>query len=558
MPANVSDGTAEATDDQAPATLPPTVVVARPQMRRGEPALNVDWHEARRGALPGDRYVRVLRPQDRVFREQSDSYLTAGDAAYAPKTGTGRAFNRLKRMLIGRPIPSASAHEERLTKVKALAVLSSDALSSVAYATESTLQVLVLAGAAAFGATIPISLVIAALLAIVALSYRQTIHAYPSGGGAYIVARENLGTLPGLVAAASLLVDYILTVSVSVSAGVLALISAFPELADFSVWIGVAFIALITLGNLRGIRESGSIFAIPTYVFIFSMFALIGAGLVRLALGDVAATGGVPREPLQAVEGIGLFLILRAFASGCTALTGVEAISNGIPAFKKPESRNAATTLMVMVALLGTMFLGTSVLAHSYGVVPRADESMISQLAEQVFGGRGVPYFIIQMATCLILVLAANTSFADFPRLGSILARDGFLPRQFQFRGDRLAFSTGIIVLAALSGLLYVAFKGQTDLLIPLYAVGVFISFTLSQGGMVRHWLRTPGRNTYSLAITQHGSGSDGDRSGRLCGDEVYLWCVARDSHHPASRAVVPRHRPALRPGAPRVAAHRR
>lgn len=486
---------------------PPTQISpAQVARQRGEVTPDIDWHETRRGSLPGNRYVRVLRSDQRAFQERSTSYLTAGESVYEPRSDVGRAANRVKRVLIGRPIPSAGAHAERLTKVKALAVLSSDALSSVAYATESTLQILVLAGVAAFGFTIPISLVIVALLVIVMLSYRQTIYAYPSGGGAYIVARENLGTLAGLVAAAALLIDYILTVSVSVSAGVLAVISTGVP-ASYTIPLGIGFILLIMLGNLRGVRESGSIFAVPTYVFIISLFALIVVGLVRvLVLHDSAVTNGVPREALQAQEGIGLFLILRAFASGCTALTGVEAISNGIPAFKKPESRNAATTLTVMVALLGTMFLGTSVLAHAYGLVPRLDESLISQMASQVFGGRGVPYYIVQVSTCLILVLAANTSYADFPRLGSILARDGFLPRQFQFRGDRLAFTTGIIVLTVLSTLLYVIFKGDTSALIPLYAVGVFVSFTLSQAGMMRHWRKMPGNHTRSLIINGLGA----------------------------------------------------
>jgi len=486
---------------------PPTQISpAQVARQRGEVTPDINWHETRRGSLPGNRYVRVLRSDQRAFQERSTSYLTAGESVYEPRSDVGKAAARVKRVLIGRPIPSAGAHAERLTKVKALAVLSSDALSSVAYATESTLQILVLAGVAAFGFTIPISLVIVALLVIVMLSYRQTIYTYPSGGGAYIVARENLGTLPGLVAAAALLIDYILTVSVSVSAGVLAVVSTGVP-ASYTIPLGIAFILLIMLGNLRGVRESGSIFAIPTYVFIVSLLALIVVGLIRvLVLHDPAVTNGVPREALQAQEGIGLFLILRAFASGCTALTGVEAISNGIPAFKKPESRNAATTLTVMVALLGTMFLGTSVLAHAYGFVPRLDESLISQMASQVFGGRGVPYYIVQVSTCLILVLAANTSYADFPRLGSILARDGFLPRQFQFRGDRLAFTTGIIVLTVLSTILYVIFKGDTSALIPLYAVGVFVSFTLSQAGMVRHWRKTPGNHTRSLIINGLGA----------------------------------------------------
>jgi amino acid transporter len=263
------------------------------------------------------------------------------------------------------------------------------------------------------------------------------------------------------------------------------------------------------IGNLRGVRESGTIFAVPTYVFIISMLVLVAVGVARIVMGDPAATG-VPRDALQAQESLGIFLILRAFASGCTALTGVEAISNGIPAFKPPESKNAARTLTAMVILLGTMFMGTSILAHAYGITPRENDSVVSQIAEQVFGGRGIPYLILQIATCLILVLAANTSFADFPRLSSILARDGFLPKQFQFRGDRLAFSTGIIVLSVLSGALYTLFGGDTDRLIPLYAVGVFVSFTLSQAGMVRHWRREPGNHRRSMIINGIGAVATG------------------------------------------------
>lgn len=470
---------------------------------------DIDWREERRSALPGNRYVRVLRSAERGFTAVGPSTLRVGEGVMTPRTATARVMTGIKRALIGRPIASEHASHERLTKVKALAVLSSDALSSVAYGTEASLGVLVVAGAAAFNWILPISWLILGLLALVAISYRQTIYAYPNGGGSYIVAHENLGVLPGLIAAASLLVDYVLTVSVSISAGVLALVSAFPSLAGYVVPLGIAFILLIMLGNLRGVRESGTIFAAPTYLFIVSILALIAVGLVRLAMGDPAATA-VPRDPLSATEAAGVLLFLRAFASGCSALTGVEAISNGIPAFKKPESRNAATTLIWMASLLGIMFMGISFLAHQYGIVPRANESVVSQIAAQIFGGRGALYFIVQIATCLILVLAANTSYADFPRLSSILARDGFLPKQFQFRGDRLAFTIGIVALTILSGLLYVVFGGQTDRLIPLYAVGVFVSFTLSQAGMVRHWQRESGNHRRSMLINGTGAVATG------------------------------------------------
>ncbi|MBV8084538.1 MAG: APC family permease, partial [Chloroflexi bacterium] len=360
---------------------------------------------------------------------------------------------------------------------------------------EETLLILVLAGSGAVRFSLPIAGAIILLLAIVGASYRQTIASYPNGGGSYIVSKDNLGAMPwGLIAAAALLVDYVLTVSVSIAAGVAALTSAFPDLTPYTVEFGVAFIAIIMVGNLRGIRESGNIFALPTYIFIVSIVALIIVGLAKLALG-IDMPKATPT--IAPVEGLGIFLILRAFASGCTALTGVEAISNGVPAFQPPESKNARTTLTWMVVTLGVMFAGITVLAHQLGIVPSDQETVVSQIARAVFG-TGAMYFVIQMATMLILVLAANTSFADFPRLSSILARDGFMPHQFAHRGERLAFSNGIIALAVFSTILLVAFGGETDALIPLYAVGVFTAFTLSQTGMVVHHarVRQPGWRT--------------------------------------------------------------
>ncbi len=475
--------------------------------RRAMPEIN--WHEERRGALPGNRYVRVLRPHSRAFTEVTPDHYVVGEAASLPTTGFIRVATGVKRFLIGRPIPTAGAAHERLTKTKALAILASDALASVAYGTEALLVILVFGGGAAFRYVMPISLAILALLALVSISYRQTIPAYPGGGGSYIVARENLGTIPGLIAAGSLMVDYILNVAVSVSAGVLALISAFPSLASYTVPLCLASLVIVMLGNLRGLRESGNIFALPTYFFIVSILALIGVGLFRVLTGDAAATG-VPREAVSATQSVGLFLILRAFANGCTALTGVEAISNGIPAFKKPETKNAAITLTWVASLLGVMFIGVSFLARQYGIVPRDGESVVSQVAAQVFGGRGIPYYLIQSATILILLLATNTSFADFPRLGSILARDGFLPHQFQFRGDRLAFTTGIVALTVASGALLVAFHGQTNQLIPLFAIGAFLAFTFSQAGMVQHWRHTPGNHRRSMLINGAGAVTTG------------------------------------------------
>jgi amino acid transporter len=369
-------------------------------------------------------------------------------------------------------------------------VLSSDALSSVAYATDFIVVTLIAAGAQAIGYAIPIGLVIASLLAIVAFSYRQTIHAYPTGGGAYIVAKDNISQGAGLVAAASLLVDYTLTVSVSISAGVLAITSAEPGLAPYRVEMCLAFLLVLMLGNLRGIRESGRIFAVPTYFFVVSILALVAAGAYRsLAGGIVPVAVAMPSE--AGTRPLTWFLLLTAFANGCTAMTGVEAVSNGVPAFKPPEAKNASATLVTMAALAITMFLGITFLAHAYRVMPSEAESGVSQLARAIFGSKTLLYYVVQVATTLILVLAANTAYADFPRLASIVSRDGFLPRQFMNQGDRLAFSNGILVLSTFAAILIVAFRGDTQSLLPLYMIGVFVSFTLSQAGMVIHWRRT-------------------------------------------------------------------
>jgi amino acid transporter len=410
----------------------------------------------------------------------------------------------LKRLLVGSPIRTARLAHERLTKKTALAIFASDALSSTAYATEQILLVLAAAYVAgqtdAFSRVIPISIAICILLVIVAISYRQTIYAYPSGGGAFIVAKENLGTLPGLTAGASLLVDYVLTVSVSIAAGVEAITSAmvgtrFAGLHNHRVWLCLFFIGFITIANLRGVREAGSLFAAPSYAFIFSFLCLIGYGLIRYYLNpgmvpppnaaDLKIAEGYHAQPLH------LLLLLGAFANGCAALTGIEAISNGVQAFKQPESKNAAATLSWMAGLLITMFLGASVLTYLFNIHPLEHETVISQIARIVFVGRlGGFYYVVQATTAAILVLAANTSYAGFPRLASLLARDRFLPRQLANLGDRLVFSNGVILLAVFSGVLVWAFRGDTSRLIPLYAVGVFLSFTLSQAGMVVHWWR--------------------------------------------------------------------
>lgn len=402
------------------------------------------------------------------------------------------ALANLKRLLFGRPLASDRLEHERLDKKTALAVLSSDAISSVAYATEQILLVLAVLGTVALGYVVPISTVIVALLVLVALSYRQTIFAYPDGGGSYTVAKDNLGRTRALTAAAALITDYILTVAVSISGGVAAMTSAYPTLKPHTVVFGVAAIFVLMLVNLRGVRESGMAFSIPTYVFIALMLVLLATGVVRSVRGGAAiVTAVTPGASTSGPIGFAfVFLILRAFAEGCVAMTGTEAISNGVGAFRAPRSRNAATTLAWMAAILATFFIGTSYLARHYGVMPAEHETVLSQLGRHVFGS-GTAYFALQYATFAILVLAANTAFADFPRLSSLLARDGFMPRQFAARGDRLAFSNGIIALAAVAMLLVWMFRGDTSALIPLYAIGVFLCFTLSQAGMVVRWLRT-------------------------------------------------------------------
>jgi amino acid transporter len=391
---------------------------------------------------------------------------------------------------------------QRLSKKVGLAVFASDAISSTAYATEEILFVLFATmGFAALSHLVPLAWIVLILLVIVATSYRQTIKAYPSGGGSYVVARENLGVWPSLVAGSSLLVDYVLTVAVSVSAGIAAITSAVDGLADARVALCLAAIAVIAIANLRGVKESGRIFALPTYAYIVSLVALLVVGLSRSFFGDL---GHIPEDPERLEEilngttftqGASLLLLMRAFSSGAVALTGVEAISNGVTAFKKPEAKNASTTLVWMAAILGSIFFGVSVLAHRLHPIPTEHETILSQLARQVYGGASVLYWIMQVTTFAILILAANTAFADFPRLSSILAKDRFLPRQFANRGDRLVFSNGVVILGVFAGLLIIAFGGKTTALIPLYAVGVFVAFTLSQAGMVVHHrrLREPG-----------------------------------------------------------------
>ncbi|HTK46326.1 MAG TPA: APC family permease [Patescibacteria group bacterium] len=446
-----------------------------------------------RGRLPGDRRVRVDRPHAPYFRYADEGQLVAREAASAPRTTAGRVLARARAILIGRPLSIHEEISERLSKSKALAIFSSDAISSSAYATEEIVRVLVLAGAGALFLSLPIALAIALLLAVVSTSYRQIGSAYPSGGGAYAVARANLPMITALIAAGALLVDYVMTVAVSTASAVEQVISAVPPLEAERVLLGVVAIGLITIGNLRGLRESGNIFAIPTYLFVGSSLLMIAIGVYRIVVQGEgtplpAPLPGAP-DPLQP---LGLLLILRAFASGSVALTGTEAITNGVPAFKRPEAKNAATTLTAMALLLGVLFVGITFIADRFGIVA-VDEpttrTVISQVAARIFGDGSIAFYGFQAFTALILFLAANTSFNAFPRLAAILATDGYMPRTFAFRGDRLAFTSGIVILSAVAIALLALFGGNTTALIPLYSVGVFISFTISQSGMVLHWL---------------------------------------------------------------------
>jgi len=448
-----------------------------------------------RGRKLGDRRVRVERPHAAYFRWSGRGVMTAKPAASTPTTGVGRLFAAVRRFFLGRPLASVEEIGERLSKKKALAIFSSDAISSSAYATEEILRVLVLGGVAALALGLEVSIAIAVLLSVVAISYRQICIAYPTGGGSYSVAKRNFGRNLSLIAASALVIDYVMTVAVSTTSAVEQIISAVPALLDQRVLIGVVAIALITIGNLRGVREAGNIFAIPTYLFIGSSFLMIAIGAFRIVVAgegadfppEIAAqAGAIPEQ-------VGVLLLLRAFAAGAVALTGTEAIATGVPAFQPPESKNAATTLAAMAALLGILFIGITFLAVNFGITPLElpeKQTVISQVARRVYGDDSIPFYLFQSFTALLLFLAANTSFNAFPRLLAILAGDSHLPRQFALRGDRLAFSYGIIVLALFAAALIVFFDGQTALLIPLYAVGVFIDFTISQAGMIRHWFR--------------------------------------------------------------------
>ncbi|MEO8509720.1 MAG: APC family permease [Chloroflexota bacterium] len=458
---------------------------------------HLEVRERHAGRRPGDAYVRIVRPFEDDF-ESGGGRLVATERTILQRDGWHSALRRLRTVLIGRPIPSEHEGHERLTKLKALAIFSSDNISSSAYATEEMMRILVVAGAGGIALTMPLTFAIVAVLAVVATSYLQTIKAYPNGASSYIVASDNLGVLPGLLAAAALLIDYVLTVAVSVSAGVAAITSIVPSLFPERVLIAVAIVAVLMLGNLRGIRESGTIFMTPTYLYIGLVASIIGIGLVRELGGNLGAFQPPPMwlDELAADQGgtvaiLSLFIVLRAFSSGAAGLTGVEAVSDGVPAFKPPEWRNARITLAWQAGIFSVLFLGISHLSSALHVIPDPSEqrTVLALMTRQI-SGDGALLVSVQLATALVLALAANTSFADFPRLSSFLARDGFMPRQFGFRGERLAFTTGIVALSMLAILLLVTFNASVTALIPLYTLGVFIAFTLSQGGMVVRWWR--------------------------------------------------------------------
>jgi amino acid transporter len=444
------------------------------------------------GRKPADRRVRVERPHSPYFRYTGPGQMVAKAAAHTPKTALGRTWARIRGVAIGRPLASEEEAGERLSKKKALAIFSSDAISSSAYATQEIIRVLAVAGATALAFSVGVSIAIAVLLAVVATSYRQVCRAYPGGGGAYAVAKENLNPLLGLVAAAALLIDYVMTVAVSTASAIGQIASVLPSLAPVKIEIAVVVIFLMTVANLRGLRESGNIFAIPTYAFLGLALLMVGLGLVNIVTGAAHPIVTPNAEVFHGGTELSIFLLLKAFAGGSVALTGVEAIANGVPAFKPPEAKNAANTMTAMAILLGVLFIGITVVAHAYQVLPTVGDipTTVSLVAGSVYGNGSVLFVLFQASTALILFLAANTLYNAFPRLGAILAVDGYMPRQFSYRGDRLAYSWGIILLSAVAAFLLWLFNGEVTALIPLYSVGVFVCFTLSQIGMVKHWLK--------------------------------------------------------------------
>jgi amino acid transporter len=462
-----------------------------------DPLLEV--RERKRGKRPGDTYVRIVRPFEEEFERGEEGQLVASERTVLQRKGWTKRLRKLRTVLIGRPISSGREAHERLSKLKALAIFSSDNISSSAYGPEEIMRVLAFASVGALSLTLPIAAVIVVMLAIVTASYRQTIKAYPHGASSYIVASDNLGDRMGVLAASALLIGYVVTVAVSISAGVAALTSIFPQLYnpgefDYRVPIAVGFVVLLMIGNLRGIRESGSLFMAPTYLYVIIMLGIIAWGVMLTVTGNVpayTAPAGWREQLEQGGTALGLFLILRAFSQGAVALTGVEAISDGVPAFKPPEWKNARTTLTWAATIFAILFVGIAFLVTTIGIVPDPTEgqTVLSQLVRSI-AGSGPILVIAQLATALILALAANTSFADFPRLSYFLARDGFMPRQFAFRGERLAFTTGIVALSGMAVLLLLLFGASVSKLIPLYTLGVFLAFTLSQAGMFTRWMR--------------------------------------------------------------------
>jgi amino acid transporter len=474
---------------------------------REDPDAPLEERRTLTGRLPGDRMVRIVRPPE--FRRGHGGIYVATPQAVAPHSGAGRVYDAVRRVLFGRPLETEAEAEERLSKKTGLAILASDNISSSAYATEEAMRVLALAGVGALALTMPIAIAVVGVLAIVVLSESRVIRAYPQGGGSYAVAKENLGIVPGLVAASALLIDYVLTVAVSTAAGVAAISSFIPRVHDDRVMWGLILIALLTIGNLRGIREAGVIFAGPTYVYMIAMVGLLVFGIARIVSGDVAPPAQPPEPfPAQGSEALGLFLILRAFSSGAVGLTGSEAIANGTPNFKRPESRNAVITLVLMGSTFATVFLGLTFLATTIGVVPDVGEhETLNSLVTRSIVGSGPYWWFVQVTTAVLLLLAANTGFTGFPRLASVLANDRFMPRQFAFRGERLAFSTGIVSLALVAALVLWKFEGSVTELIPLYTIGVFLAFTLSQTGLVRRWYRLrPRAWRLSMAINVVGA----------------------------------------------------
>lgn len=469
---------------------------------------SLEKREQQAGKKPGDRYVKIVRPGGTQFRRHHGRIEATEDIFESH--GVGSAWSWINRLLVGRRLNTESEGEERLSVATGLPILASDNISSSAYATEEAMRVLAIAGVAALTLTMPIALAVVAVLAIVVLSESRVIRAYPNGGGSYLVARENHGTIAGLIAAAALLIDYVLTVAVSTAAGVAAISSFVPAVHDVRVQVGLGVIALITLGNLRGVREAGLLFAAPSYAYMLAMLGLIGVGFARLLGGDIPAAAQAPAPfPDTGTQALTLLLILRAFASGSVGLTGSEAVANGVPSFRKPEPRNAVVTLLLMGTIFSTIFLGLTFLATTIGVRPDLDETetLNSLITRSIIGRDNPLYYIVQITTAVILLLAANTGFTGFPRLASVLANDRFMPRHFADMGSRLAFNTGILALALVAAGVLAAFGGSVTALVPLYTIGVFLAFTLSQSGLVRRWwrLREPG---WQLSIVLNSVGT--------------------------------------------------